>query len=274
MRRFLGVVVPTLIMAVFAACGVWADEAPEGESESRWRLGAAVGYGQRSNPLIQSDDVPSYVDVDIAWFGERWFFDNGDLGITFADNAALTANLVARFNSDRVFFGLTDTRFVTLDAVGEPLDQAVGFKPPDRDYALELGLEILTDGAWGAFQVTAFHDISSKHQGYELYADYSYGWRDQRFYIEPSFGARYKSADLNDYYWGITEDEAGIVVLPYEAGAGVNWHVRLMTSYQLSRHWALSFVAEYERLNDEIGASPIVEDHSVLGYFAGASWRF
>jgi outer membrane protein len=265
---------PTLIAAALAVCEVSADEAPGSDSESRWRLGAAVGYGQRTNPLIQSDDVPIYVDVDIAWFGERWFFDNGDLGFTFADNAALTANIVARFNSDRVFFGLTDTRFVFFDSAGEPLDQPVGFKPPDRDYAVELGLEMLTDGSWGALQLTAFHDISGKHQGYEIYADYSYGWRDQRFYIEPSFGASYKSADLNNYYWGITADEADGIVLPYEAGAGVNWHVRLMTSYQLSRHWALSLVAEYERLNDEIGASSIVEDHNVLGYFAGVSWRF
>ncbi|MDH5622457.1 MAG: hypothetical protein OEY74_10280, partial [Gammaproteobacteria bacterium] len=43
--------------------------------ESRWRLGAALGYGVRSNPLIQSDDIPIIIDVDIAWFGDRWFFD-------------------------------------------------------------------------------------------------------------------------------------------------------------------------------------------------------
>src|SRR3954470_11663654 len=50
--------------------------------ERSWRLGAAFGYGERTNPLIQSDDIPVIVDVDIAWFGKRWFFDNGDLGYT------------------------------------------------------------------------------------------------------------------------------------------------------------------------------------------------
>ena len=33
-------------------------------------------------------------------------------------------------------------------------------------------------------------------------------------------------------------------------------------------------VAEYERLNDEAAASPIVEDHNVLGWFAGVAYRF
>ena len=39
-----------------------------------------------SNPLVQSDDIPIIADFDIAWFGDHWFFDNGDLGLTVADN--------------------------------------------------------------------------------------------------------------------------------------------------------------------------------------------
>src|SRR5689334_217793 len=38
--------------------------------ERRWRLGAAVGYGERTNPLIQSDDIPVLVDLDVAYFGD------------------------------------------------------------------------------------------------------------------------------------------------------------------------------------------------------------
>ena len=262
------------LLLIVGTAPTLAQEEPPEVDESRWRLGVAFGYGVRTNPLVQSDDIPIYVDLDIAWFGDHWFFDNGDLGLTFADNDRLTASVVARFNSDRVFFGRTDNRFVTLDAAGAPLTEAVEFTVPDRDYAIELGLELLTDGNWGQLQLSAFHDISGTHEGYELFADYSYGWRSQRLYIEPSFGASYKSAHLNNYYWGVTEDEAGIVVLPYDAGAGINWHTRLMVGYQLSRHWALSAVAEYERINDEAAASPVVEDRNVLGYFAGVSYRF
>ena len=59
------------------------SEDTENAEESRWRLGAALGYGVRTNPLLQSDDIPIIVDFDIAWFGDHWFFDNGDLGLTF-----------------------------------------------------------------------------------------------------------------------------------------------------------------------------------------------
>lgn len=258
-----------------SVCGAAEQPAPgETATESRWRLGAALGYGVRTNPLVQSDDIPIVLDLDIAWFGDRWFFDNGDLGLTFADNDYLTASLVARLNSDRVFFGKTDTRFVSVDLAGMPLAEAIEFEVPDRDYAVELGIEVLTDGAWGRLQVSAFHDVSSTHEGYEVFFDYSYGWRQQRWYLEPSIGASYKSEALNNYYWGVGEDEAGLVVAPYEAGAGTNVHARLMLGYQLSRHWSLSLVAEYERINDEAATSPIVEDRNVLGYFAGVAFRF
>ena len=264
----------SLLALLLAAQPAVAQEAPEEEEESKWRLGAALGYGGRSNPLVQSDDIPIVVDLDIAWFGERWFFDNGDLGVTFADNSALTASVVARINSDRVFFGKTDTRFISLDLAGEPASQMVEFKPPDRDYAIELGVEMLTDGDWGMLQLNAFHDVSGTHEGYELFANYSRGWRNQRLYIEPSFGVSYKSDKLNNYYWGVTPDEAGDIVDPYQASAGLNWHARFMIGYQLNRDWSLSLVAEYERLNDEAYASPIVEENGVFGWFAGLSRRF
>ena len=263
-----------LLLLALDATLCLAEEETEEVTESRWRLGAALGYGVRSNPLVQSDDIPIIVDLDIAWFGDHWFFDNGDLGLTVAENNAITASLVARVNSDRVFFGKSDTRFVVFDLDGMPLAEAVEFKLPDRDYAVELGVEMLTDGSWGALQFSAFHDISGTHEGFELYANYSYGWRDRRLYIEPSIGASYKSADLNNYYYGVTDDEAGIVVAPYDAEAGLNWHARLMLGYQLSRYWALSLVAEYERINDEAAASPVVKERDVLGYFAGVAYRF
>ncbi len=243
-------------------------------SESPWRLGIAAGYGERSNPLVLSDDIPIAIDIDIAWFGERFFFDNGDLGYSFADNELVTGSLVARFNSDRVFFGRTETRFVNIGLTGEVLDAEVALQVPDRDYAVEAGFELLSDGPWGHLQFTAHHDVSGKHDGYELDLNYGLGLRDGRWYIEPSVGLSFKSAALNDYYWGVRPEESSVALPSYEADAGINLRGRLVLSYYLSRHWALALAAEYERLNDEAADSPVVEDREVLAYFAGIRYRF
>lgn len=242
--------------------------------ESRWQLGIALGYGLRTNPLVQSDDIPIIIDIDISWFGDHFFFDNGDLGFTFVDNAFVTTSLVGRINSDRVFFGRTNTKFVTVDLAGAPLASAFELSIPDRDYAGELGLELLADGRWGQLQLTAFHDVSGTHEGYEVEFDYGYGWRNQRIYIEPSFGLSFKSQGLNDYYWGVPADDTNIALPGYTAGSGLNAHARLQFSYQISRNWMLSFVSEVERMNDEAAGSPIVEEQNVFGYFAGFGYRF
>jgi len=256
-----------VLLALIGTPAVAADESP-------WRLGVALGYGERTNPLAQAEDIPIVVDLDIAWFGERFFFDNGDLGFTFSDNRLVTASVVARVNSDRVFFGRTETRFVNVSLTGQALSQAVELTIPDRSYAVEAGIELLAAGRWGHLQAAAHHDVSNTHNGYEIDFEYGSGWGHERWYVEPSLGVSFKSRALNDYYWGVRDGEANEAMPAYHAGSGFNLRGSVRVGYHFSRNWAVSFAAQYERLNDEAAASPIVVDRSVLGYFAGVGYRF
>ena len=262
------------------ACGQAAGTGPApGTAEKSWRLGAAFGYGQRTNPLIQSDDIPVLVDLDIAWFGKRWFFDNGDLGFTMHEGARSTTSLVARVNSDRMFFAKTNTRYVQLGyaANGVPPAQLINpapVEPPDRDYAIELGVESLIDGDWGAATLRAFHDVSGTHRGYELAAYYSRRFTTGRFSFEPTVGASYKSDRLNNYYWGVHPDEASIALPEYHAGAGLNFEGGLVANYYFSRNLRFAMSVNYERLSDEIVGSPLTEENHVLAYFSGLAWTF
>jgi outer membrane protein len=261
-------------------------ELPE---ERRWRLGVALGYGERSNPLIQSDDIPVVIDLDIAWFGDRWFFDNGDLGLSLTDNRWFTTNLVARVNSDRTFFGKTNTRFVNFrlmadgatgglvnTTTGEPIQENVRLplKPPKRDYAVEVGFETLFDGEWGQATLRAFHDVSGTHEGYEVSADYSYRITRGRFSVAPSVGLTWKSAALSDYYWGVHRNEVSSTLAFYEAQAGLGWESGVRASYYLTRSARLALSANYERLQHSVARSPLIERDYVIGYFAGIGWQF
>jgi outer membrane protein len=145
---------------------------------------------------------------------------------------------------------------------------------PDRDYAIDLGLEALTDGNWGRLQLAAYHDVSNTHHGYEIAVDYAYAWRRQRWHVAPSIGFSYKSDDLNDYYWGVRPEESSAALPAYQAESGVNRRARVAASYQLRRDLSIAFAAEYELLNAEAAASPIVEDEDVLGAFVGLNYRF
>ncbi|HEX6994687.1 MAG TPA: MipA/OmpV family protein [Gammaproteobacteria bacterium] len=268
-NRFLAAAAVALAAAPFTARG---DEAAEADRESRWEIGVAFGYGERTNPLIQSDDIDILVDIDVAWFGKRWFFDNGDVGYTLRDAERFTLNLIGRINSDRVFFSKTDTKNVSIFSFGAATVAPI--EVPDRDYAFEAGAELLTDGDWGYLQLAAHHDVSDRHHGYELYANYGRPVRRGRWHFEPSFGFAWKSADLNDYYWGVRPEEAGVFLPEYHAGAGFNTHARFVASYMLDRHWTLLLAADHERLSSEAAASPLVADRTVRSGFAGISYRF
>ncbi len=262
-----------LLSASFAAAEEFPDPQPESESTSPWRLGVALGYGQRTNPLKYSDNITVIVDLDIAWFGEHWFFDNGDVGYTLTENDLFTVNLLGRINSDRVFFAKTNTQFISINNnVGETVE--VEADVPDRDYAVEAGFELLADGDWGYLQAGAFQDVSRTHKGSEVYAEYSYLFRRQRWFYEPSFGFSWKSRKLNNYYWGVTPAEASEAFPAYEAGSGTNYFARFKLSYQLTRKWSTTFVVEYERLNHEAAQSPLVDEKSVYGAFAGFKYNY
>lgn len=258
------------------ACGATVAVAapPAGNAASPWRIGMALGYGERSNPLIQSDPIPIAVDLDIAWFGKRFFFDNGDVGFTALNRSAGTLNLVARVNSDRVFFGKTNTRFVSISATGAPLSVPTQLVVPDRNYAVELGFEYLTDGRWGKLTVAGFRDVSKAHQGFGADLEYAYPWYRGRWSLEPSATLRFKSAALNDYYWGVRANEASSALPAYRAGSGVNWQLGFRSSYYLTRHWRLAAGANYERLSDTIVSSPLTAKTEVLGWFAGVAYQF
>lgn len=292
-----------------AAFAVWVCAAPvaaaaDDSSESPWSVGVAFGYGERSNPLIQSDDLDILLDIDIAWFGRRWFFDNGDGGRTLYDGEHVTLNAVGRIASDRVFFGRTNTEHVSLfsstlggrrgagdDLPGgadgglldaergdvEGIDDELGHEEsvavPDRDYALEVGLELIASGLWGYVQTSAHRDVSDRHGGYELYAHYGRAFHTRRWLIEPSFGASYKSSKLNDYYWGVRPEEATALFGDYRAGAGINSHARLVSRFQVTRNWSFVVAAQYERLNGDAARSPIVDRRSVNSVFVGLSYR-
>jgi outer membrane protein len=256
-------------------------------AEKNWRFGVGLGYGKRTNPLIQSEDIPVIVDLDIAWFGKRWFFDNFDLGYSLFDRPAFTTNLVARVNSDRAFFGKTNTKYINFSYVGggkqgparDPgtgtlVDQPVKFKPPKRDYAIEAGVEVLTDGEWGMAAFRAFHDVSDTHNGYEVSAEYSFRWVHGRWSVSPTAALTYKSSALSDYYWGVHEDEATFLLPAYEVDGGIGWEAGLRTSYYVNKSGRLALSVNYESLQHSVAMSPLVEDKQVLGYFAGMVWQF
>ncbi|MDY6982555.1 MAG: MipA/OmpV family protein [Pseudomonadota bacterium] len=106
-----------LVLALVAVFGSGLASAQE--DERSWNLAIALGHGERSNPLINGDTIDIEAVIDFSWYGERFFFDNGDFGFMLHEARNYSFNLVATFNNERNFYRYLTGRTFGLDSIGE-----------------------------------------------------------------------------------------------------------------------------------------------------------
>lgn len=287
-----------------------ADPASAAQAEnpdsSRWTLGAAVGHGQRDNPFVASDDMNINAIIDLAWYGERWFFDNGDVGFIFHNTDQFSANALVTFNNERNYFSYLSNGSSGLDifslrkiaedkglsfpsiAGGEAPDlgslnaeelETLVFEDldtslPERDFAVNSGIEMLYLSRWGDLQAQWLTDVSGTHHGQSAWFSYSYPWITPTSEFSLTLGLEWKSSDLVDYYYGVRPDERIEGRPSYSAGAGINRVIRFSASRALSERWRLVGVLEREELSSAIRRSPIIERGSVNTAFVGLYYQF
>src|SRR5688500_9670433 len=80
---------------IISLCCSNALFAQDKDTKRSWDLGIAVGYGERSNPLVNGEDIDVNAVVDFSWTGKRFYFDNGDFGYTFLERRSYAFNFVA-----------------------------------------------------------------------------------------------------------------------------------------------------------------------------------
>lgn len=291
-----------LLLAICCGSAVHAQDA-----ERSWNLGLALGQGQRSNPLINGENIDINAVVDLSWYGEHFFFDNGDFGVTLSAQRAWSLNVVATFNNERHYYSYLTGRSFGLDSLvnrdfginnenfgdGEapapdahPGDQPVGTtgllpaalnletELADRDFALQSGMEFLYISPWGDVQAQLLSDVSSTHGGQEAWLSWSRPWYTRNNEFALTVGLEWKSADLVSYYYGVREEEAFPGRPAYAAGSGSNLFIRFAARHALSQHWQLAAMVEREFLSSAISNSPIVADAAVDTFFAGLFYQF
>lgn len=273
----------------------WAQK-KHNEYERSWDLGLGIGYGSLDNPFVGSDDVPLYLTVDFSWYGKRFFFDNGDLGFTLVDRKNLGVNLIMSYDSERFYYsflndlgirfsrgvpstvGTVDVELVRLNRGGldnpNSSETVVAYELPERDYALNMGVELLVGSVFGEMQLQLTQDIIGAHSGNEARIEYWYPLQTGRWLIKPTAGIVWKDKDLVDYYYGINPSDGMPNELIYSPKAATNNFFGLSMNYRINSRWSILSSFRRENLSDQIINSPLVEkDHSNT-IFTGVFYQF
>jgi len=268
-----------LIWQLILSSSVFAADEEVLVIERPWDFGIGIGFGELTNPFINSDDVPAYVNFDIAYYGEKFFFDNGNLGYTLIDQPSQGLHLIANYSSDRIyhsFFNDLSIEFVQdsggFSPPSPPIDVSVEL--PDRDFTLNAGIEYLRAGPWGEIQTSVTQDILSKHGGQEASLLYTKQWQYGRWGLAASAGAIWKSSDLVDYYYGLPPQDAPIESISYEGRATLNTRGSVALAYRLTQRVSLIGKFAYERLGNEIVNSPLIERDNTQSVFLGVFFHF
>lgn len=70
----------------------------------RWEVSVGLGLGQRSNPIIDGDDIPILVLPKISYYGKRFFLENFTLGYTLLEPEGHQLNAVLTPSFDQMYF--------------------------------------------------------------------------------------------------------------------------------------------------------------------------
>ncbi|MCU8011785.1 MipA/OmpV family protein [Shewanella sp. SM74] len=287
MYRILFVLITSL--SILPAIGMAKEAcAPENQciEMNNWDLGIAIGWGQKSNPLRDFDDIPLFFIPTVAYYGEHWFFDNGNLGYTLAEQESFTINLVTSYSLDRAYFYQWDPSNIFLNRGTQVEAKAINSMTlstepePEfnsletRNFTLLGGAEAFIYTRLGIIRLAYTHDMFNVHQGSEAQIKWTYGWDYDRFIFEFALVFDWKSQAVVDYYYSVRPSENAYWSEKYQAKSGWDKGAEMTARYILTDNWDLLLAVRYTLIADEIAASPLLDQDYSSTYFIGAAYRF
>ncbi len=117
-------------------------------------------------------------------------------------------------------------------------------------------------------------DISNVHEGHKIILTHQHQWRwhDWRFMLAPRL--TWKSDNLLNYYYGVSERDSVASNLFYIAKGGFQPGLTLAISKPINDSWIGLFRADFQKLNSGMYDSPLVEKNSIRSIFVGVGYRF
>ncbi len=218
-----------------------------------------IGYGE--SPYKHTDPNSTALPL-IQYEGDRFYLKGTNLG------AYLVKERAQQFS---VFAGYSPFSFDPSDSSDAQMRQL------DERYTTGVfGLEYTRFTPAGIFSAKVTHDFLDTYNGFN--ADLSYGLIlpvSPTVRIMPKAGLVWNSGDYNDYYFGVSSNEAARSGLAaYTADDSITPYVSVMTLIGLSERVSLSLSADARFLPDEVKDSPMVSEDTLFGATIGLGYSF
>ncbi len=221
---------------------------------------AGLGFLMRveSSPYKGADDRVDLLPLYL-YEGERFFLRSNAAGVRLATRDDQGLEL-----------------FVERRLEGYPEDETPeileGLRT--RNGEADLGARYYWKHQGHTWDLSVRQDISSTSNGSEVRAGYGYLWRGQRWDVQPVLSLEWRSAKLNDYYFGVESYEATAERAAYAAGSGLDVTAGLYARYRFLQHWSLLGGVYATQQSSSVRNSPLVDDRVQWGALLGAAYDF
>ena len=213
-----------------------------------------VGYTPYRGAAVSRDLVPLYM-----YEGKQVFLHATRVGWKLTDQPASGFDV-----------------FLDYRYEGFPIDQtpAVLAGMAKRNAGVDVGAGYRHRAGWGNIDAELLHDANNTSHGTEWRLGYNVDLQAGRLHLRPNLTVARRSANLNNYYYGVPLSEATALRPAYMPGAGTDWTLGLYAYYEMTQRWRLLAGIGVNKQDADVRRSPIVEDKMQVSALVGAAYDF
>ena len=236
-----------LLAAAILSCNVLAGQ---------WSTGLGVMVMEQPYQGVDTDVLPLPL---LNYNSDNLVFASGNLWVNLAESESWSVGLIGE--PDFISYKAGDSKALA------------GMK--ERKFSYRGGVNLTTWGSYGVLSLDLSQDLLDEHDGHLVELTYSLPLAlTDKIALEPHLSYTRLSDDYADYYFGVAADEARVARPAYQAESSDILAAGISGSYQLSKHWQLTAMVEYQRLGDEIKDSPIIDKQGLLSGMLVTEYKF
>lgn len=225
---------------------------------SQWSVGAGVGVVESPYKQYDRDIYPLPV---VTYEGDDFWFRGLGGGYYLWNDQADKLSVMAYYSPAHFKPGDSDDRQLRR------LDK--------RKSTMMAGLSYVHNTEYGFLRTTLSGDTLDNSNGIVWDLAWLYRYTNGALTLTPGIGMAWHSENYNDYYYGVSHDEARRSGLnSYDADDSWNPYLELTASYKFAGDWSVYGTGRYTRLGDEIKDSPMVDKSWSSLISAGITYSF
>lgn len=256
---FAALLCTTLLCAALFPTTLKAQPADTGWSVG---LGAVISDSPYAGEGIRVRAFPFF-----GWQGERAYVRGLDVGVRAFSEGPWSLDLALSGRLDG--FDARDLGRRELAANGVDRDLL-----EDRDDGIDAAVTVVHSSDRFNIEFALRHDLSGASQGGEARLRLGRTLRDGGWIWTPYVQARWLSADLAGYYYGISAREVARGLPAYRPGSALQAELGVAVNRRLGEHWFLFGNLRHAVLPDALADSPLVYSDSESALFMALGRRF